>query len=59
MFSIVAGGSMEMMWTFINAMQLIHFIPMMKLFFPSHARVMFSFVSIANMDNVVMAALFE
>jgi len=32
---------------------------MMTLFFPTHAQVMFSYVSLANMDNVVLAALFD
>ena len=50
---------MEMLWCFINALQLIHFIPMMKLYFPSHARVVFSYISIVNMDNVVMKSIFE
>ena len=57
--SVIAGGSMEMMWSFINALQLVHFIPMMTLTFPPNGRLMFSYVSLANMDNVFMQGIFE
>ena len=57
--SMAAGSSMEILFALINALQIIHFIPMMTLFFPPHARVMFSFVSVANMDNAMMAYIFS
>ena len=42
----------------VNTLQIIHFLPMMSLFFPVHARVMYSFVAIANMDNYFLNQLF-
>lgn len=32
---------------------------MMTLFFPAHARVMFSYVAVANADNPIFAAMFS
>ena len=53
--SIIQGGGMETMWMMINALQIVHFIPMMTLFFPTHARVVFGYVAIANLDNYFLA----
>ena len=49
---------MEFLWAFLNTLQLIHYIPMMNLHFPAHARIMFGYVGIANADNPVLASMF-
>ena len=49
---------MDQLWGLVNSLQIIHFIPMMSLFFPAHARVMFDYISIANADNVPLATAF-
>lgn len=49
---------MELMWSFLNVVQVINYIPNLKLFFPSTMKLMFSFLAIANQDISILSDLF-
>ena len=53
--SILSSGSMEIMWSFLNVVQIMNYIPILSLNFPNILTLMFSYLKIANSD----IALFE
>ena len=48
--SILSSGSMELIYAFLNVVQIINYIPIMSLQFPSIMYLMFGYLSIANSD---------
>mmetsp|Transcript_4078 Transcript_4078/g.4993 ORF Transcript_4078/g.4993 Transcript_4078/m.4993 type:complete len:116 (+) Transcript_4078:723-1070(+) len=43
----------------INILQLLHFTPMMTLYYPRVMLTMFSYISLVNMNNLVLFVLFS
>lgn len=56
---VIGGGSIEMMFALINAMQLISYLPLMTPFFPQHVRIMFIVFKFANMNFEFLSAVFK
>ncbi len=55
----VAGSSVSAFWSMVNALQLIHFMPLMNLHLPGNVQTMFAGLSIFNMQNVPMLEMFK
>eukprot|EP00347_Sterkiella_histriomuscorum_P009708 403340186 len=55
----LSSGSMEILWTFLNVLQIINYIPNLKLYFPTSMTMMFSYLSIANSDIQIIADIFS
>ncbi|CAI2378132.1 unnamed protein product [Moneuplotes crassus] len=45
-------------WTLINALQILHYMPMLKLYFPQNILKMFSFTGMVNMENQMLSNIF-
>ena len=56
---ILSGGSLEMIWTLINTMQLISYLVLMTPYFPDHVRVMFQLVKFSNCDFEFLSDAFD
>ena len=56
---ILSGGSLEMIWTMINTMQLISYLVLMTPYFPDHVRVMFQLVKFSNCDFEFLSDTFD
>ena len=55
--SVIGGGSLELMWSMVNTLQIIYYIGLMKLYYPAHVHVFFGYLGLSNMDNEVIALL--
>ena len=52
--SIVSSSSMELMWCYLNIVQLISFIPLLSLKFTTILPLMLSYLTLSNMQiNIV------
>ena len=49
----LVGGSMQLMWSMINTLQVLYFIPLISVFYPGNVFIMFTFLGIVNMENVL------
>ena len=49
--SAIFGVSFTDFWCFINVLQILHYLPMFTLYFPSNVLIMFSYIGIVNMEN--------
>ena len=58
-FTIIGGGSLEMIWALINTLQLISYLPLMTPYFPEHVRIMFFILKFANCDFELLANMFK
>jgi cysteine-rich repeat protein len=47
---MVLGGSLEMVWSLINTLQIICFLPLMFDVYPEHVTIMFGILEFSNMD---------
>jgi proprotein convertase subtilisin/kexin type 5 len=47
---MVLGGSLEMVWSLINTIQIISFLPLMIDAYPEHVTIMFGMLDFSNMD---------
>jgi hypothetical protein len=50
---------MELLWTFLNVVQIMDYIPNLKLYFPSSMKMMFSYLRIANSDIAIIEEWFS
>jgi cysteine-rich repeat protein len=57
MFGIVSicAESFELIWSLINTLQLISYLPLMINYYPDHVEIMFEILSFANMDIEVLS----
>lgn len=51
--SLLTGGSMELMWSLANTLQIIFFFSMLNLYYSSDLLSVFSFMSYSNFDNPI------
>jgi hypothetical protein len=56
--SLVMNLSTQGLWSLINVLQLLHYMPMFTLYFPTVLLKAFSFVGLANMENEYLSSLF-
>ena len=56
---LVLGGSLEMLWSLINTLQIISYLPLITSYFPEHVRVMYGILELTNLDIDFMANLFK
>lgn len=52
--NILTGGSLEMMWSMANTLQIIFFLGLLDLHYPKHTTIAFFYMSYANFDNPVL-----
>ena len=57
--SFVFEGSAINMWAMLNMLQILHFVPMMTLYYPQVLLTMFSYIGLVNMNNLLLFALFS
>ena len=57
--SLCIEGSSMSFYATLNILQLLHFVPMMTLFYPQVLLSMFSYISLVNMNNWMLMALFS
>jgi len=48
-----------MLWSLINTLQLISYLPLMTQFFPEHVRIMFMILKFANCDFTFLSNIFK
>ena len=53
--AIVTGGSMELMWSMVNTLQIIYYIGLMSLLYPAHVNVFFDYLAIAVGNNAILS----
>lgn len=56
---MVFEGSIELIWSLINTLQIISYLPLMTPFYPGHVQVMFEILSFANMDISYVSSMFN
>jgi hypothetical protein len=56
--SLVMNVSTHGLWSLINVLQVLHYMPMFTLYFPTVLLKAFSFVGLANMENEYLSFLF-
>jgi len=49
-FAFLSSGSMELMWSFLNVVQIMNYIPLINIKFPNTVTYLFSYLKIANTD---------
>ena len=49
--SLVTGGSMELMWSLANTLQMLYYFGMLDLNFPSDLNAVYDFLKYSNFDN--------
>ena len=57
--SVLTGGSIELMWSLANTLQIMFFFGMLKLNFSSDLILMYSYMKYSNLDNPVSDFLSE
>ena len=55
---IVGGGSTEMLWALLNAMQIISYLSLMTDYFPQHVRIMYQILKFTNLNLSFMSDIF-
>ena len=56
---IVGGGSLEMVWSLLNSMQIVSYLPLLTEYFPNHVRIMFAILKFANMKFEFLSQIFK
>ena len=49
--SLITGGSMELMWSLTNTLQIIYYLSLLNLFFPSNLLAILQYMRYSNFDN--------
>ena len=57
--SILTGGSIELMWSFANTIQMLFFISALDLYFPQDLIYVFSLMKYSNFDNPLFSYIRE
>ena len=55
---MILGGSLEMVWSLLNTLQLISYLPLIIPYYPDHVRIMFEILEFTNMDVGFISDLF-
>ena len=55
----VLGGSLELIWSLINTLQLISYLPLITPYFPEHVKVMFKIMKMTNMNFDFLSSFFK
>ncbi|CAI2358774.1 unnamed protein product [Moneuplotes crassus] len=55
--SVLTGGSMELMWSLANTLQIVFILGLLNLYYPPNLSVIFSYLKYSNFDNPVTQAL--
>ena len=50
-FSVITGESMELMWSFANTLQILFFLGLLNLYYPSNLLTTLSYMEYANFDS--------
>lgn len=58
-FAFLSSGSMELMWSFLNVVQIMNYIPLINIKFPNTVIYLFSYLKIANTDIQYFEAWFQ
>ncbi len=58
-FAFLSSGSMELMWSFLNVVQIMNYIPLINIKFPNTVTYLFSYLKIANTDIQYFEAWFQ
>ena len=53
------GSSFELIWSLVNTLQLISYLPLMILFYPEHVVSMFNYLKFTNMNIDFLSDLFK
>ena len=53
------GSSFEMVWSLINTLQLISYLPLMITFYPNHVTLMFQYLQFSNLDIQYISDFFK
>ena len=53
------GSSFEMIWSLINTLQLISYLPLMITFYPEHVTAMFQYLQFTNMNIPFLSEIFK
>lgn len=56
---MLLGGSLEMIWSLINTLQIISYLPLMISNYPKHVSVMFEILGFTNMDIEILSNMFK
>lgn len=56
---VAIQGSIELIWSLINTLQIIAYLPLITPFYPEHVKVMFNMLEFANMQIPYMDKLFN
>ena len=55
---MICGISIELIWSLINTLQIITFLPLMIDYYPDHVKIMFEILEFVNMDIEYVSELF-
>ena len=55
---MVWGISIELIWSLINTLQIITFLPLMIEYYPDHVKIMFEILEFVNMDIEYLSGIF-
>jgi cysteine-rich repeat protein len=56
---LVWGTSLELIWSLVNTLQMISFLPFMVTYYPEHVKVMFEILGFTNMDIEIFSDFFK
>ena len=56
---LLLGSSFEMIWSLVNTLQLISYLPLMITFYPEHVISMFQYLQFSNLDVQYISDLFK
>ena len=55
---LLLGGTLEMVWSLVNTLQIITFLPLMIPYYPEHVKIMFEILEFTNMDIEFISNMF-
>jgi hypothetical protein len=56
--TVVMSESLSSVWGMVNALQLLHCMPIMTLYYSDILHMLFAFIGIANMQNAYLALIY-
>ena len=54
----ICGNSIEMIWSLVNTLQIITFLPLMTEYYPDHVKIMFEILEFVNIDFEFLSNMF-
>ena len=55
--SLITGGSLELMWSLTNTLQIISFLSLLDLYYPKGINLVFKYMKFANFNNQILSYL--